>query len=117
MIMVIFSGLSIGQMFAVFGYLWYMMGPVQEILNIQYAFYNANAALSRIDNLLTLKQEPDYPRIVNPFENKNTVSINITDLRFAYGDNPDVLNGIKLNVSKLADHKYGLIGIPIEPKA
>ena len=108
MIMVIFSGLSIGQMFAVFGYLWYMMGPVQEILNIQYAFYNANAALSRIDNLLTLKQEPDYPRIVNPFENKNTVSINITDLRFAYGDNPDVLNGIKLNIE--AGEKVALVG-------
>lgn len=43
MMMVIFSGLSIGQMFAVFGYLWFMMAPVQEVLNIQYAFYNAKA--------------------------------------------------------------------------
>ena len=31
MLMVVFSGLSIGQMFAVFGYLWFMMGPVQEL--------------------------------------------------------------------------------------
>ena len=85
MIMVVFSGLSIGQMFAVFGYLWYMMGPVQEILNIQYSFYNANAALSRINNLLTLEQEPNYPHTINPFENKNTVSIDISDLRFSYG--------------------------------
>ena len=46
MMMVVFSGLTIGQMFAVFGYLWFMMGPVQEVLNIQYAFYNAKAALS-----------------------------------------------------------------------
>ena len=108
MMMVIFSGLSIGQMFAVFGYLWFMMGPVQEILNIQYAYYNANAALGRINNLLTLEQEPNYPHIINPFENKNTVAINISDLRFAYGDNPDVLNGIELEIKE--GEKVALVG-------
>ena len=108
MMMVIFSGLSIGQMFAVFGYLWFMMGPVQEILNIQYAYYNANAALDRINNLLTLEQEPCYPHIINPFENKNTVAINISDLRFAYGDNPDVLNGIELEIKE--GEKVALVG-------
>ena len=108
MMMVIFSGLSIGQMFAVFGYLWFMMGPVQEILNIQYASYNANAALGRINSLLTLEQEPYYPHIINPFENKNTVAINISDLRFAYGDNPDVLNGIELEIKE--GEKVALVG-------
>ena len=108
MMMVIFSGLSIGQMFAVFGYLWFMMGPVQEILNIQYAYYNANAALGRINNLLTLEQEPNYPHIINPFENKNTVAINISNLRFAYGDNPDVLNGIELEIKE--GEKVALVG-------
>ncbi|MDH3451077.1 MAG: ABC transporter ATP-binding protein, partial [Gammaproteobacteria bacterium] len=44
MLMVVFSGLTVGQMFAVFGYLWFMMGPVQEVLNIQYAYYGARAA-------------------------------------------------------------------------
>ena len=108
MMMVIFSGLSIGQMFAVFGYLWFMMGPVQEVLNIQYAYYNANAALGRINSLLTLEQEPCYPHIINPFENKNTVAINISDLRFAYGDNPDVLNGIELEIKE--GEKVALVG-------
>jgi len=108
MMMVIFSGLSIGQMFAVFGYLWFMMGPVQEILNIQYAYYNANAALGRINNLLTLEQEPNYPHTINPFKNKNTVAINISDLRFAYGDNPDVLNGIELEIKE--GEKVALVG-------
>jgi len=108
MLMVVFSGLSIGQMFAVFGYLWFMMGPVQEVLNIQYAFYNANAALSRINNLLTLKLEPNYPHTINPFINKKTVAINIADLRFAYGDNPDVLNGIELEIKE--GEKVALVG-------
>jgi ATP-binding cassette subfamily C protein len=108
MIMVIYSGLSIGQMFAVFGYLWFMMAPVQEILNIQYAFYNAKAALGRINELVKLKQEPNYPHIVNPFENKNTVGITISDLHFAYGDAMDVLNGINLEIEP--GEKVALVG-------
>ena len=108
MMMVIFSGLSIGEMFAVFGYLWFMMAPVQEILNIQYAFYNAKAALMRINELLNLKQEPSYPHIINPFEAKNTVGINISELHFAYGDNPDVLNGINLEIEP--GEKVALVG-------
>ena len=31
-LMVLFSDLTIGQIFAVFGYLWFMLGPVQERL-------------------------------------------------------------------------------------
>ncbi len=108
MIMVIYSGLSIGQMFAVFGYLWFMMAPVQEILNIQYSFYNAKAALGRINELLKLEKEPDYPHIINPFENKNTVGIKISDLHFAYGEGLDVLNGINLNIEP--GEKVALVG-------
>ena len=113
MMMVVFSGLTIGQMFAVFGYLWFMMGPVQEVLNIQYAFYNAKAALSRINELIKLKLEPDYPHTINPFENKNTVGINITDLHFSYGHNDDngngdVLNGINLTIEP--GEKVALVG-------
>ncbi len=108
MLMVVFSDLTIGHMFAVFGYLWFMMGPVQEILNIQYAYYSANAALNRINKLADLNQEPDYPHEVNPFLNKTTVGIRIEDLYFAYGDGPDVLNGIDL-VVKPGD-KVALVG-------
>ena len=112
MMMVVFSGLTIGQMIAVFGYLWFMMAPVQEILNIQYAFYNAKAALGRINKLLKLELEPNYPHIINPFENKNTVGINISDLYFAYGhgddDSPDVLNGINLEIEP--GEKIALVG-------
>jgi ATP-binding cassette, subfamily C, bacterial len=113
MMMVVFSGLTIGQMFAVFGYLWFMMGPVQEVLNIQYAFYNAKAALSRINELIKLELEPDYPHITNPFENKNTVGINISNLHFSYGHNEDngnsdVLNGINLTIEP--GEKVALVG-------
>lgn len=108
MLMVLYSGLSIGLMFAVFGYLWFMMGPVQEVLNIQYSWYSARAALKRINHLSELHQEPDYPHRIDPFTGKKTVSITIEDLYFAYGNGADVLNGINLTINPGA--KIALVG-------
>ncbi|HRD87915.1 MAG TPA: ABC transporter ATP-binding protein [Accumulibacter sp.] len=107
MLMVVYSNLSIGQMIAVFGYLWFMMGPVQEILGIQYAFYAAKAALSRINCLLELKDEPHYPHRKNPFAGQHTVGVEVEDVRFSYGDTP-VLNGVSLRIRP--GEKVALVG-------
>jgi ATP-binding cassette subfamily C protein len=107
MMMVFYSDLSIGQMLAVFGYLWFMMAPVQEILGIQYAFYAAKAALSRINRLNALKQEPYYPHLENPFLNKKTVAISVDNLHFSYGEEK-ILNGIKLKIK--TGEKVALVG-------
>lgn len=108
MLMVVFSDLSIGQMLAVFGYLWFMMAPVQEILGIQYAFYSAQAALNRINRLLDLKQEPQYPHLCNPFKSKRTVGITVENLHFAYGRGVEVLKGVSLTIHP--EEKIALVG-------
>ncbi|HMB60576.1 MAG TPA: ABC transporter ATP-binding protein, partial [Xanthomonadales bacterium] len=108
MLMVVYSDLSIGQMFAVFGYLWFMMGPVQEVLAIQYSYYAAKAALGRVNALLDLKQEPRYPHTHNPFEDKHTVGIHIDKVQFAYGDGQNILNGVSLDIK--AGEKVALVG-------
>lgn len=107
MLMVFYSDLTIGEMLAVFGYLWFMMGPVQEILSIQYAFYAAKAALSRINKLNAMRQEPLYPHSENPFLNKKTVAVRVENLYFSYGEET-VLNGINLNIE--AGEKVALVG-------
>ncbi|TCV88999.1 ABC transporter ATP-binding protein [Sulfurirhabdus autotrophica] len=107
MLMVVFSDLTIGQMMAVFGYLWFMMGPVQEILGIQYAYYGAKAALSRINQLLGLKEEPHYPHLKNPFSGKHTVGVAVENVNFSYGDLP-VLNGVSLKIQP--GEKVALVG-------
>jgi ATP-binding cassette subfamily C protein len=107
MLMVFYSNLSIGQMLAVFGYLWFMMAPVQEILSIQYAFYAAKAALIRINRLNALKQEPHYPHLENPFLNKKTVSLRVENLHFSYGEEK-ILDGIQLKIK--AGEKVALVG-------
>lgn len=108
MLMVVFSDLSIGQMFAVYAYLWFMMGPVQEILSIQYTYYAANAALYRLNRLFLLQAEPHYSHQVNPFENRNTVSLRVENLRFSYAEGESVLNGLSLDIK--AGEKVALVG-------
>ncbi|MDO6513722.1 MULTISPECIES: ABC transporter ATP-binding protein [unclassified Neptuniibacter] len=108
MLMVVFSDLSIGEMMAVFGYLWFMMSPVQEILGIQYSFYSAQAALQRINSLLGLAQEPEYSLQHNPFEGKRTVSVSLQNIHFSYMDDQPILKGVSLNIE--AGQKIALVG-------
>ncbi|PPC91380.1 MAG: ABC transporter ATP-binding protein [Methylobacter sp.] len=107
MLMVFYSNLSMGQMLAVFGYLWFMMAPVQEVLSIQYAYYSAKAALARVNKLVALKQEPQYRHLANPFDGNKTVSIQVENLEFGYGED-NVLDGINLNIK--AGEKVALVG-------
>ncbi|MGC9386580.1 MAG: ABC transporter ATP-binding protein, partial [Hydrogenovibrio sp.] len=97
-LMVVFSNLSIGEMMAVFGYLWFMMGPVQEILAIQYSYSAGSGALQRINSVLDLQQEPQYPQKQNPFE-ADTVSVAVKNLFFHYpGKNEAVLHDLSFTI-------------------
>lgn len=109
MALVLYSDLTIGQMMAVFGYLWFMMAPVQEVLNIQYAYYGAKAALGRINRLLALHEEPDYPHEVDPFAGKPSVAVEVRDVSFRYRDEGDwILRHVNLRVA--AGEKVALVG-------
>jgi len=108
MLMVLFSDLSVGQMMAVFGYLWFMMGPVQEILGIQYAWFGAKAALARVNRLMELKEEPRYPALTDPFKTKTSVSIDLEGIHFSYSPGQEVLRGISLHIP--AGKKVALVG-------
>lgn len=107
MLTVLFSDLSIGQMLAVFSYLWFMIGPVEQLLNLQYAFYAAGGALWRINELLARADEPQYPARVDPFAGRTTVGIDIRGLSFAYRDQ-QVLDGLDLNIAE--GEKVAIVG-------
>jgi ATP-binding cassette subfamily C protein len=108
MVLVLLTDLSIGEMFAVYAYLWFMMNPVQEILSIQYSYYSANAALERINRLLGLKQEPVYHHNANPFEGRHTVGLRVENICFSYGEEFNVLDGVSLQIA--AGEKVALVG-------
>lgn len=108
MVVVLFSGLSIGEMFAVYAYLWFMMGPVQEILGIQYSYYSANAAMERINKLLAMQKEPEYQHNQNPFIDKHTVGLSVENICFSYGEGLPVLDGVSLSIAE--GEKVALVG-------
>lgn len=108
MLMVLFSDLTIGQIFAVFGYLWFMLGPVQELLGIQFSWYSAKAALQRINDLLQLEEEKRPISKVNPFTEDQEVTVNIEDVTFSYTLENTVLNRLSLHIP--AGKKVALVG-------
>ncbi len=99
MIMVLFSDLSLGEMFAVLGYLWFMVTPLQDFLQIIFSYQNANSALERLNALLALKQEPQYAHRKNPFTASKTNTLRLEKVSFAYGDKK-VLHEISLEIPK-----------------
>ncbi|OQW93443.1 MAG: ABC transporter ATP-binding protein, partial [Beggiatoa sp. IS2] len=108
MIAVLFSNLSIGEMFAVYGYLWFMLTPMQELLNIQYGYHSASAALRRINQLSALGWEPRYPHLKNPFKDQQTVSIQLDNICFAYRQQDWVLDHLSLEIK--AGEKVAFVG-------
>jgi ATP-binding cassette subfamily C protein len=108
MFMVVYSNLTIGEMMAVFGYLWFMMSPVQEVLGIQLAYSSAKAALERVNQMLDLQSEPLYPRAIDPFAGKRTVGLRIENLHFSYPNGTEVLKGISMDIRP--GEKIALVG-------
>lgn len=108
MLMVLFSDLTIGQIFAVFGYLWFMLSPVQELLGIQFSWYSAKAALKRINALLDLEEEHRPVSKINPFTEDREVDIELENVNFSYNEETQVLTN--LNVSIPAGKKVALVG-------
>ncbi|EIO4081436.1 TPA: ABC transporter ATP-binding protein [Vibrio parahaemolyticus] len=108
MLMVMFSDLTIGQIFAVFGYLWFMLSPVQELLGIQFSWYSAKAALKRINDLLELEEEDRPVSKVNPFSEKREVDVKIEHVDFSYNNENKVLDDLSLHIP--AGKKVALVG-------
>ncbi|SFV59411.1 ABC transporter-related protein [hydrothermal vent metagenome] len=105
LLLVAYSNLSIGMMFAMFGYIWFIMTPVQDILSMQYSYSAAKAALERINKVLSLKKERSGEKRID----SNAVDIMLSDLCFSY-KRSDKLILKNINFSVTAGAKIALIG-------
>ncbi|RBQ28659.1 ABC transporter ATP-binding protein [Aliarcobacter vitoriensis] len=104
LVMVAYSDLSIGMMFAMFGYIWFIMTPVQEILSMQYSYMTAMAAIGRINKILALQKEPNGNKC---FEKKG-LNIDLKNVSFSYNKTKEVLKDININIKY--GEKVALIG-------
>jgi len=92
LILVAYSDLSLGLMFAMFGYIWFIMTPVQDILTIQYSYASAKAAINRINKILELKTEDSGMTALDDIN--GGIDISIKNLSFSYNENKDILKNI-----------------------
>jgi len=95
LLLVAYSDLSVGMMFAMFGYIWFMMTPVQNILSMQYTYASAKSSLKRINKILNLSTEAQGNIKLKDDEN---LSIEIQNVEFSYNDDKIILNDISLNI-------------------
>jgi ATP-binding cassette subfamily C protein len=106
LLLVAYSDLSLGLMFAMFGYIWFIMTPVQDILTIQYSYASANAAISRINKILDLKKEKNG--LLELDSEAKKVDISIQNLSFYYNEDKEVLKNISFNIN--SGEKVAIIG-------
>lgn len=104
LVLVAYSDLSIGMMFAMFGYIWFIMTPVQDLLNMQYSYSFAQAALERINKILILKTEASGDKKLI----SNQVDISLKNVNFSYNEEKEILSNVSLDIS--SGCKIALIG-------
>jgi len=106
LIMVAYSDLSIGLMFAMFGYIWFIITPIQDILSMQYSYASAKAAIKRINKILDLHLEEDSNKILKLTNNE--LDIHVKKLRFFYNADKIVLDDISFSIK--TGEKVAFIG-------
>ncbi|TLP36190.1 ABC transporter ATP-binding protein [Arcobacter arenosus] len=95
LLMVVYSDLSIGMMFAMFGYIWFIMTPVQDILSMQYSYTTATAALNRINKILNLQCEDNgKERLLK----EKGVHIQLKNMFFSYNIEKPLLEDISIDI-------------------
>ncbi|MDB1124416.1 ABC transporter ATP-binding protein [Vibrio algarum] len=100
MILVLMGDLTVGQIFAIFGYLWYMLSPIQDLLSIQYSWFSASAAMKRLNGLLMLDEQKVYPPKLVPFENNQSFDIEFKNIEFAYDAERRVIDDLSLCIPR-----------------
>ena len=106
--MVLVGSLSIGEMLAIFGYAWIIMRPVDKLMNFVHLYFNAKSSVSRLNEILELKEEPHYDGKVDPFKGEVTASIRLENLSFSYDGKRKVLDHLSLEIK--AGEKVAIVG-------
>jgi len=89
--------LTVGTLFAFIGYLGNFFDPVQELSQLYNTFLSATAALDKIMDVLD--EEPEVLDRPGARELPHIEGhVRFQGVRFGYGDGPDVLHGVDLDV-------------------
>jgi len=100
--------MTIGAMMAIFVYAGMVIQPINLLLRFTQKYQDAKEAMSRLNEIMQLKKEPKYEMKVDPFKNKETASIELKNVTFAYDKNKTVLKDFNLKIE--AGEKVAITG-------
>ncbi|WP_295899303.1 ABC transporter ATP-binding protein [uncultured Vibrio sp.] len=107
-VLVLMGDLTVGQIFAIFGYLWFMLSPIQDLLSIQYSWYSADAAMKRINSILALEEESRPTPTVNPFTDNESFKVECRNVSFSFDGERKVLDNLDITIEK--GQRVALVG-------
>ncbi|HHD82061.1 MAG TPA: ABC transporter ATP-binding protein, partial [Campylobacterales bacterium] len=106
--LVFLGEMSIGEMLAIFVYAGMIMAPIHMIIKFVQDYHDAKAGMQRLNEVLALKQEPKYAMNIDPFKGKETASIVLKEVTFAYDENKVILKDFNLKIE--AGEKVAIVG-------
>ncbi len=105
---VAYTGLSIGMMLGFLFYLSTIVQPVQQLMSLAISYQSVKPSLERLNRLLSMKREPNYPHEEDPFAGRETTDVRLENIDFAYGSGEKVLHGVSIRAA--AGEKIALVG-------
>ena len=100
--------MSIGEMMAIFVYAGMVQAPMNILLRFVQSYHDAKEAMDRLNDILRLKKEPYYEMKKDPFRGKETASIELRDVSFAYDEHKSILKNFNLKIE--AGEKVAITG-------
>lgn len=100
--------MTIGEMLAIFVYAGMIMAPIYMIIDFVQDYHDAKAGAERLNAILELKKESVYEMKFDPFEGKETASIELREVTFAYDGKKTILKDFNLMVK--AGEKVAITG-------
>jgi len=71
-------------------------------------YHNAKEAMDRLNDILKLKKEEKYEMKIDPFQGKETASIELRDVTFSYDGNKQIFKNFNLTIK--SGEKVAIVG-------
>jgi ATP-binding cassette subfamily C protein len=97
--LVLLSELSLGQMMAMISYSYLVLTPIEKLITFMQNYFDTKEAMKRLNTILKLEKEPNYPARINPFKEHKTASIELRNVSFSYGGQ-EIFKNLNLTIKQ-----------------
>lgn len=108
MTLILLNEFTIGMMIALLQYIFQVQWYMTVLVDMQSKFYAADSALTRINEVMQFETEPEYIEKINPFMDRQDITIDIKHLSFAYGPEKPILTDISMLIEP--NKRVGIVG-------